>query len=674
MTDAPPLPTRATWRWTALAALPALALFALQAGWPWPFFSDDSFISLRYSDRLLQGHGLTWTDGEAVEGYSNLLWVLLTAALGALGLELVTAARVLGAICTVLALWALAAALRPRDLRTAAVAALAPLLVAASQPVMIWSLAGLEGPLMLALLAWGFGGLVRRFGDRDTRAELSTGTLLAAGVPFALACWTRPDGPLWALTAGVGVGALALPRGFVGAVGRAFWFGLPAVIALAGQLAFRLAYYGDYVPNTAHVKAELDPASFGPGFAFVREALGSMPALSLAAGGGALLALALPRTRAFAGTLLLPVLAWLTYLCAIGGDHFPGLRLLHGVIAPMALLATLGVLALPWPAVRAVFAGALALAGAWIDASDARANPRSKQARAETWEWHGKALGEALGRAFAEQQPRVAVDAAGALPYYSRLPALDMLGLCDRTIATTPFPAWIETMRKEIPRPPGHMRGNGAHVMELAPDLMVFQHAPGLPLPVFVSACEFENDPRFLDGYRLFLLDLHEPEILPGVRAPHLASIWARVDGRAGVQRSDEQIVVPAYLFGSFRLEGPAIRKHQPPTGDPAVDGAAMANIGKTARFCAARSPFAEPGPDGALQLVLAAGQAATFSLEVPAGRWQLRCEPADAGATATVAGAGELTQDKSGAALVTLSAGAAEARPQSVTLQRLPD
>ena len=53
-------------------------------------------ISLRYADRLQQGRGLTWTDGERVEGYSNLLWVLMTAGLGWLGLDLVLATRLLG--------------------------------------------------------------------------------------------------------------------------------------------------------------------------------------------------------------------------------------------------------------------------------------------------------------------------------------------------------------------------------------------------------------------------------------------------------------------------------------------------------------------------------------------------------------------------------------------------
>src|SRR5258705_420403 len=49
-----------------------------------PFLADDALISLRYANRLLHGHGLTWTDGPRVEGYSNLLWVLMNAGLGAL--------------------------------------------------------------------------------------------------------------------------------------------------------------------------------------------------------------------------------------------------------------------------------------------------------------------------------------------------------------------------------------------------------------------------------------------------------------------------------------------------------------------------------------------------------------------------------------------------------------
>src|SRR3990172_4480211 len=40
---------------------------------------DDSFISFRYAEHLIQGHGLVYNAGERVEGYSNLLWTLLVA-------------------------------------------------------------------------------------------------------------------------------------------------------------------------------------------------------------------------------------------------------------------------------------------------------------------------------------------------------------------------------------------------------------------------------------------------------------------------------------------------------------------------------------------------------------------------------------------------------------------
>jgi len=64
------------------------------------FFTDDAFISLRYTERLLAGNGLTGTDYDRVEGYSSLLWVPLCAVPGAVGLDLVTGARLLGWLCT----------------------------------------------------------------------------------------------------------------------------------------------------------------------------------------------------------------------------------------------------------------------------------------------------------------------------------------------------------------------------------------------------------------------------------------------------------------------------------------------------------------------------------------------------------------------------------------------
>ena len=73
-----------------------MALLAAHAWSYRHFMVDDAFISLRYADRFVRGLGLTWHDGEVVEGYSNLLWILCCSLLGKLGMNLVVAARVLG--------------------------------------------------------------------------------------------------------------------------------------------------------------------------------------------------------------------------------------------------------------------------------------------------------------------------------------------------------------------------------------------------------------------------------------------------------------------------------------------------------------------------------------------------------------------------------------------------
>lgn len=626
-----------TTRWTLLAIAPALLLLWVQVAVVWPFCSDDAFISLRYSERLLAGHGLSWTDGERVEGYSNLLWVLLCAGLGGLGLDLVTAARALGALATALGFVALARALSPRDLPSAALAATAPLLAAATQPLLGWTCSGLEGPLSFALLAWGFGGLVRHLANErsdDAAAPWSMHSGLRLGVPFALACWTRPDGPLWVASAGAAL-LLVLRGTLAGRVRAAFWLGLLPMLAVLAQLAFRLAYHGDVVPNTAHVKTDVAAGAWAKGLEYVGAALRLHTPLLLAIA-TASLALARARTKVLpiVLVLLLPSAAWLCYLVAVGGDHFPGRRLLHGAIAPLALLATVPLRTRPTTrAAMLVAAFATALLAGW-QAFAVRGDAQTLELRAEVWEWRGQRLGEALRRAFADQQPLLAVDAAGAVPFYSQLPSLDLLGLCDRTIATSPTPAWQATMRPEIPRPPGHLKGNGRYVMDRAPDLLLLANPPCLPLPVFASACEFEDDPRFLRGYHCVMLELADV-VLPHqpTEATQRTPLWVRTDGRAGVQRAaaGDTVTIPAWLFGAMQLGGPVVRKHQPATNDAAVEAEAMARLGAVTAWYTATPAVAVPGTDGALQLELRGDAAVAFELPLAAGRWRAEIEPRDA-------------------------------------------
>ncbi|MCC7398409.1 MAG: hypothetical protein IT455_15170 [Planctomycetes bacterium] len=611
-------------RWSLLAVLPALLLMAWQAAWPWPFFSDDAFISLRYVDRLLAGDGLTWTAGERVEGYSNLLWVLLCAGLGAVGLDLVNAARLAGAAATAAAAWCLVRALAPHDRRSCALAAIAPLLVAATQPVLVWTLAGLEGPLVLGLLAWGCGDLVRALaaGPPHTWHKRRG---LRLGLPFALLCLVRPDGPLWVFAAGLAL--LASRRSSCVGV---LWLGAPATLAVAAQLTFRVVYYGDVVPNTAHVKAELSAASFGPGLDYVGHALLAMPGLTLLAVLSWSVLVARRDSRPLGLVLMLPVLAWFAYLVAIGGDHFPGRRLLHGALAPLAL--AVAVVLQRARGARLGIGMLLALAAIGVDATRARSDAQSHEAKHERWEWQGKALGERLGHAFAADRPLLAVDAAGAVPFYSRLPALDLLGLCDRTIATTPFPAWLDTMRPELPRPPGHLRGNGRYVLQRAPDLLLFSSPPGLPLPVFVSGAELEEEARFRDDYRCVLV------MVPGLDRP--APLWARLDGRVGIGRDGARLTIPAWWFGSHRLSEPVIRRHQPASTDADLEARRATALAAVADWYGSATAVAVPAATGAgLELELRSTTSALLDLRLARGTWR-QIEPPPSRARIVVEGA----------------------------------
>ena len=48
---------------------------------------DDAFISFRYAQNLVEGHGLVYNIGERVEGYTNFLWTILFAPFIGAGLD-----------------------------------------------------------------------------------------------------------------------------------------------------------------------------------------------------------------------------------------------------------------------------------------------------------------------------------------------------------------------------------------------------------------------------------------------------------------------------------------------------------------------------------------------------------------------------------------------------------
>lgn len=493
-----------------------------------PFIADDALISLRYTQRLLAGAGLTWTEGPPVEGYSNLLWVLLCALPGMLGMDLLHGTWLLGIACMAVPLTLLSYPERGSN-RGALLLACAGLYFVLSGPTAVWAVGGLEQALLAALLSLA---LPRAYAILEHPRDAGRTTL---GVLLGLICWTRPDGPLFA----VAVGTAVLLSG-----GSKHWRRLWPVFAIVAgfflaQLLFRLGYYNDWVPNTARVKIAVSTVRVHQGWSYVAGGWHSLSPFSWLGLAALMYQLAVRELRVRGILLGCILLLWLAYLVFIGGDIFPAWRHYVPVIVVwLAACADSGRhLALRWQATPKPMHLMLFVSVALLLAHSTRqwSEPPNQRALRERWEWDGKAIGLSLKQAFAGQQPLVAVTAAGCIPYWSELPALDLMGLND---AYLPRHLPHDFGTGHI----GHELGDGRYTLARRPDLIIF-HMGGPPQ--FRAGEELARMPEFHALYG-------PVRFRPLGRADLQPTMYVRRDSvKLGLRSNTTLLEVPAVLIAS---------------------------------------------------------------------------------------------------------------------------
>jgi len=289
-----------------------------------------------------------------------------------------------------------------------------------------------------------------------------------AALAVCLATLTRPEG---ALVAAAIFGLDLIEAGFRG--WRA-WAGPIAYAALLAALtAFRVAYYGDPLPNTFYAKVgevELGVSLLGAAFFLLGNAgLCTIPGAA---------AVAVDR-RWWPGAVF--ALVMLLYGVAIGSVP----RYLAVLIPCFAVFGVRGAVILferrpaAGIAAAAIIASTFHLSffGAVGPERDSVGEAIAKSPRiggiARQREEDAKAerLGEQraavlLGRG--EEIALVATGAIGSFGFYARLPILDILGLVDATIARTRRSAEVE--RFAIP---GHQRSNPDYVFSRKPDYIL---------------------------------------------------------------------------------------------------------------------------------------------------------------------------------------------------------
>lgn len=431
---------------------------------------DDAYISFRYLENLATGHGLVYNAGELVEGFSNLLWILLLFPFRLAGANVVLTAQILAIVlgAATIALGALATR-RIFAIRSPLGPAFVAFLLATSGYFAAWSIGGLEGNLYAFLLlgAWFF------YHDESIQKRRFPWAALMLG----LLAMTRPEGLFIALAAA----AYHLAQN--GLSRQTFrdpkvWrFLLVLGLILGAYEVFRVVTYGPHLfPNSVRAKVGVSFAAIERGIDYVHERFAS-PYL----------------------ILLLPI------IFVFRRDRHPALA-----TAAVLLAASIGLVIIAggdWSVGR-LFApslplGAVALVGAAAEIGKSDASWKGLPTRIFlgtvmaaylVFAWHVTGtLGEArffgpfaqydaerirIGKWLRDNAPRetkIAVYAAGEIPYYSGLYAHDMLGLNDAHIAAIEVPS----LGKGVA---GHEKSDPDYTLNVVkPDVIIDGHlVPGL--------------------------------------------------------------------------------------------------------------------------------------------------------------------------------------------------
>lgn len=441
------------------------------------FFSmgDDAYISMRYAKHFFDGHGLTWNIGQApIEGYTNFLWVLWISFLMIFMKDpgiLMGVSLSLFNIGSVLLLYRF---LRKKIGADVYLSGLLALLLAMWRPLrqQVWS--GLEGPMLLFLFMIALYLLVDN-GDR--RKQLTVGAWIAGILPlvrpsglyftfilflcFAIQyLWPERDKPLellkkwkWTLAG----------------------FGIPFIL-LTG---FRVLYYGELLPNTYYLKVTHRPGRVGYGVGYVKRFLqnftGTVFLLPI------FLYTLVKKNRPWLKIFVISIAGNLAYAAYQGGDAWHTWRFML-TIFPLFLILLAAMTKAesdgPKP-VKALIAGViitLLFLSAKADFRDVYHSLRHGTFSVKSQEKFESTASKNIRLALLLKEichpgAVLAEYWAGAIPYYSELTTIDVLGKSDHHIARVPA--------CRAGGLPGHDKFDFDYVMELKPDVIISRYAAG---------------------------------------------------------------------------------------------------------------------------------------------------------------------------------------------------
>lgn len=465
--------------------------FYLARNW----YHDDAYITLKYAMNFLNGDGLVWNIGERVEGYSNFLFLWIVIALGALGLDLVVATKVINIFAYFGLLSLTLGYLYAQSDKTRVLPftfIICSFLLVGNIDLVRWSLGGLEGVFLSFLVTSGVLFFLKYLKNENNLY------LVGSSIFLILGGLTRLDAGLFILITGLFVIRIAYQKKNSVPL---LCFSLPGLILLP-YFAGKYYYYGDFLPNTFYAKAgAVSFYKLGAGLLYNLMYMICPPFyLSL------FIFLAAKQHKAIRENRHLCYLvsligAHILYLIYSGADHMPAFRFFI-VIQPVIIITLYHLLELEsvsWSIKKQkwIFFSAcvwLVLQTAYYIKIPIKADAAG---------FLGKLSGQYINTHFPKGS-LIALNTAGSTPYYApENTYIDMLGLNDHHIARRKVKINYDL---EYQWAPGHNKGDGRYVLERKPDYIILGPAAGRSIDEkiwFLSDYEMSNMADFLDNYEL---------------------------------------------------------------------------------------------------------------------------------------------------------------------------
>ncbi len=453
---------------------------------------------MTYARNLAHGYGLVWIPGgQRVEGYTNLLWVCFMALFHLMPIsaaKISLGIQISGCIFLLLNLWCvreIARTLWPESRRAATAAVL---LTAFYYSLDNWALQGTEVSI-LTLMSSAAVLAALRFDVRRTRVTLAA--------ILGISTLVRLDAAGFALVLLASILVLSPWKRWR----QVMAIGAVVALFLAAQTVFRIAYYGDILPNTYFLKMTGYPV-------IPRIARGLFVAIVFLF---PLLPLVLltfyervlrgaPRSVTL---LAMPLAGQLLYSIYVGGDAWEwwgGCNRYVAVVMPLFMILTARAIDLAYRSRSgrsAAIGFAAATAGALV-LINARNFPMFLMLTAppqtpENAEMIEQAL---LVARVTESDATIGLVWAGTIPYFARRPGIDLLGKNDPKIAhqqshiRPKFFWWSEFW-------PGHNKWDYDYSIGVqAPDVvMQLWSSDSATLALLTS----RYDPVKLDGFTWYL-------------------------------------------------------------------------------------------------------------------------------------------------------------------------